>query len=185
MAPSGKSAFAACKSVFGSRQLCPCLVPRAGGLSVAPIRRGDGAFKTFEYTAGLGQSTPEENRPPDFLHLVIESGDLRNAFDTFSYPSTGPAVRIRDGLLRSRPSATPSNVPRATLLGRRTWDGKKGTLVLAPSPDVVDSLHAGHLIFRWGTDGHESVISIHAWEPFTEVVPTLKNVVTSTGCENP
>lgn len=59
------------------------------------------------------------------------------------------------------------------------WGGKSSTLVLAPAFKYVESIHAGHLIFRWREGGSEYGTSLHAWEPFLETVYALRAVVES------
>ena len=42
-----------------------------------------------------------------------------------------------------------------------------------------------HLIFHWKASGVEYMISLHGWEPFLQVVATLRAIVASTGQRTP
>ncbi len=60
-----------------------------------------------------------------------------------------------------------------------TWAGPPGVLLLAP-PYPLGGLESNHLILRWRRDGIDYEVSLHGWEPFTEVPPVLEAVVRST-----
>lgn len=171
-----------CHVAMGASRSCPCRVPRTPGLSLTPLKSGRRPFRALDFAAGVGSTNPDANRPPEFLHLVFEHGDLRDAFETFDYPMSGRVTGIRNGLARASRSVTGGEAPGGIFLGHRTWGSKRGTLVLAPPPSAVDSLHAGHLMFRWGRSPAESMASIHAWEPFTAAVATLREIVRSVDC---
>jgi hypothetical protein len=86
----------------------------------------------------------------------------------------GPAPRrvaLRDGLLEERRRAYLS-------LGRATWAGRRGELLLAP-PFPRGGIEANHLVFRWRDGDAARRVSLHGWEPFTEVRPVLRAVVES------
>lgn len=110
------------------------------------------------------------DHPPLWAHISILAGRIiRSPAFPFRYPTNGPPVALRDGLL-SGGSATP------VFLGNTRWGRKDGTLVLAPSyPD--GGMQADHLIFRWTYQGIEHMISIHAWAPLEQAVATLHAVV--------
>jgi hypothetical protein len=55
----------------------------------------------------------------------------------------------------------------------------RGELVLAPPYDRVVSMHGAHLLFVWSAGEAGYVVSLHAWEPFTESESALKAVVES------
>lgn len=65
---------------------------------------------------------------------------------------------------------------RPLFLGRVTWGGHEGVLVLAP-PFPRGGLQGNHLIFSWG-EGSKAV-SLHGWEPFEEVPTVLRAIVES------
>jgi hypothetical protein len=41
-------------------------------------------------------------------------------------------------------------------------------------------MQGDHVIFRWERRDAEYMISIHGWEPFTQVIATLRKIVAST-----
>jgi hypothetical protein len=65
---------------------------------------------------------------------------------------------------------------KLVFLGRATWGGHEGVLVLAP-PYPLGGLQSNHLIFSWA--GGSKAVSLHGWEPFTEVPGVLRAVVES------
>jgi hypothetical protein len=58
---------------------------------------------------------------------------------------------------------------------------KKGVVALAPPYNTVSSIHGDHIIFRWKQAGTDYVLSLHAWEPFSECFATLRAMVESLG----
>jgi hypothetical protein len=113
------------------------------------------------------------------VHLAVGAGRASAAFQTFLYRQQGMALEPRDGLLKSakRMSLAQRRIPEAAFLGRANWDHKRGTIVLAPPFDLAQSLYADHVIFRWRKDGRDYVVSLHAWEPFTQAYETLHRMV--------
>ena len=69
--------------------------------------------------------------------------------------------------------------PEAVFLGRFTWRGRTGVVVLAPPYDSVSSIHGDHLIFRWRQSHWDYALSLHAWEPFSQCFATLRAMVES------
>jgi hypothetical protein len=85
-----------------------------------------------------------------------------------------------DGLTRSEERNRLLNrIPQAVFLGRVTWGGIEGLVVLAPPYNAVSSIHGDHLIFRWSVGGTEYALSLHAWEPFSKSFATLQAMVES------
>jgi hypothetical protein len=107
---------------------------------------------------------PERDRPPSTVHVVVSAAVRHRG------PVTRPAS-LRDGLLTER---------RRTYLtlGRATWAGRRGVLLLAP-PFPRGGIEANHLVFRWSAGGTARQVSLHGWEPFTEVPGVLRAVVAS------
>jgi hypothetical protein len=62
--------------------------------------------------------------------------------------------------------------------GPTTWGGRRGALLLAP-PYPRGGIESNHLLFRWLNGGVDYEVSVHGWEPFTEVAPVLRAVVES------
>jgi hypothetical protein len=172
----------ACRALPLIRPACPRRIPEAVPYTAREIVRSpQGTFETFELAHGAEYGNPAKDRPPRFLHVVIEAGDLGEAFDTFDYPKSGTAIKPRDGLLTSavRRKLEGEHVPYALFIRDARWGGKSGTIVLVPSFDFVDSLHAGHLVFRWREHGNDFVVSLHAWEPFSQTFAALRAIVGS------
>lgn len=192
MQPTPRRLLSMCRGVARLRAVCPSRVPRTEygyqrltRVHVCERGRGDCLVRRvdlFEMQyGGENRRRPEANRPPAFAHLVLYAGDLggRTGYQKhgdsaflFDWPDPRESVRSRDGLLRRSGS-------EALWLGKETWSGITGELVLAP-PWPSGGLFGNHLIFRFGTEARGRVVSLHAWEPFSEAVATLKAVVAST-----
>jgi hypothetical protein len=160
-----------CLRMRALRPACPELVPEAPYDPASPVyvaRSRQGipyqGMRGFELQWGAEHpGEPELDRPPATVHLVVSEGcclllDLRRG-------------RVRDGLLEERRRAPIS-------LGRVRWAGKRGDLVLAP-PFPRGGIEANHLRFTWQEGGTVYGVSLHGWEPFTEVRPVLRAVVES------
>lgn len=127
------------------------------------------------------ESRPNPNaqtRRPIFVHVVLYAGDLggprgfqahaHSAFP-FDWPDPSSARPLIDGLTRHRRA-------KAIALGRYGFGSVVGELVLAPTTHAMD---AGHVIFRGRSARWEFAMSLHAWEPLTEAVSTLRAIVRS------
>lgn len=178
--PMPRDAEQLCSSIALVRTACPRLVPKASTLSGREIERPGLGYTTFNLEGGTSYADPSRDRPPSFVHLVVEGGNVRPSLDVLVYSRRRP-VTSRDGLLDGPESreAAAKNPPNALYLGHRTWGGRRGDLVLAPPYDKVVSIHGGHLIFVWSDGETDYVVSLHAWEPFTESESTLKVIVES------
>jgi hypothetical protein len=160
-----------CRRLRPLRPACPELVPEAPYDPASPVfvarsRRGipHSGLHGFELQWGAEHpGAPELDRPPATVHLVVSEGwgvllDLRRG-------------HVRDGLLEQRRRAPIS-------LGRVRWAGKRGDLVLIPS-FPRGGIESNHLLFTWQQGGAIYGVSLHGWEPFTEVRPVLRAVVES------
>jgi hypothetical protein len=109
-------------------------------------------------------------RPPAWSHVVVEAGDLARAFP-FTYPTGGPKVTELDGVFaRSR--------SRAVYIGTFTWGGRRGTVVLAPAfPSGGEQ--GDHLIFRWREGHTDLAVGLHGWEPLSQALAVLRQMVIS------
>ena len=171
LVPLPAGALRECRRLRALRPACPTLVPEAPYDPASPVyvarsRRAipyQGA-RGFELQWGAEHpGEPELDRPPATVHLVVSEFcclllDLRLG-------------RVRDGLLEVRRQAPLS-------LGRVRWAGKRGDLVLDP-PFPRGGIEANHLRFTWNEGGTVYGVSLHGWEPFTEVRPVLRAVVES------
>ena len=160
-----------CRRLRALRPACPELVPEAPYDPASPVfvarsRRGIPylGLHGFELQWGAEHpGAPELDRPPATVHVVVSEGwgvllDLRRG-------------RVRDGLLELRRRAPIS-------LGRVRWAGKRGDLVLTP-PFPRGGIEANHLLFTWQEGRTVYGVSLHGWEPFTEVPGVLRSVVAS------
>jgi hypothetical protein len=159
---------------------CPRRLPSASSFWAREFDRGSRPFRTFDISAGFPHPVPERNAPPRFVHVVVEAGDLRDSLGSFGFPTNGPVTAPSDGLTRSEErNRLLKRVPQAVFLGRVTWGGIKGVVVLAPPFNTVSSIHGDHLILRWRRGGTEYALSLHAWEPFSKCFVTLRAMVES------
>lgn len=163
---------AACRALR-TRPICPTRMPAAdpGSITVfhEPSWRSGSTPKRWQdlldvaWGAPYG-SQPTRNHPPRFLHLRLSAGDVPVARQF-----AGPIVQPRDGLMLSR-GGEAGGAP--VLLGHPRWGGHRGVLVLG-------DCFSTHLCFRWSEHGIPYQIDIHGWEPFTQTVAALHNIVLS------
>jgi len=172
LVPTPAGALRRCRRAPAVAPACPREVPEAPYDSTSPIyvaesypgaQAGERFFSLQWGAEHPGE--PELDRPPATVHVVVSAAPDNER---------GPAVRratVRDGLLEE---------PRRTylILGRVTWAGRRGALLLAP-PFPRGGIEANHLVFAWTARGRNRKVSLHAWEPFTEVPDVLRAVVES------
>jgi hypothetical protein len=155
------------------RAACPTVVPATptGGPQKTFARviwRGS----IFEFgTGGVHLGHPAQDRPPQFLHLLVAGGKLASLFP-FRFPPPEPAVAIRNGL-RGKPRA------RALSFGHVVWGCRRGNLFLAPSPAMNGGIVGDHLVYWWRAPQRAYAVTLHAWEPFEETVAVLRRIVRS------
>jgi hypothetical protein len=157
MVPMPRGAARRCRSSPLLRPVCPGLVPEAPYGDVPEvyvaqlIRSSGGAPELFNLQWGAETpGRPERNRPPRLAHVVLAAG---------SPEQTLRGIRVR----------AVRNV---------TWSGRPGTLLRA-APYPGGGIHGNHLVFRWRAGKREYAASLHAWEPFSETVATLRAVIAS------
>jgi hypothetical protein len=144
-----------------------------------------GQLETFNIETGGSRGAPSLNRPPAFVHVVLQTGDLAQVFETFVIPPEARAPLLRDGLMRSEerqsgyPAPGSGRIPQGVFLGTAHWNGRTGSLVLVPPFEVAASIHGDHVLFLWSEGDQDFALSLHGWEPFTEAVVTLQEVVGS------
>ena len=104
------------------------------------------------------------NAPPTFAHVNAFAGDIQSManFEIDDAPNKSPP-RKRDSALS---------------FGDRSWNGRIGDLLLAPSYPH-GGMEGDHLIFQWSQEGMNYSLSLHAWEPLEETEATLKALVES------
>jgi hypothetical protein len=174
MMPTPVGPLRKCRSSKLLAGVCPRAIPRVRGWRTYPSY-GNPVTGTFGLESGGGEfpGKPELSRPPAMLHfeLTAAHGPAARRVLPFEWPR-GHAVHPRNGLVRMRRG-------QPVLLGGATWNGRSGSLVLAPSFPLGGS-QGNHLIFRWRANGVTYFLGLHAWEPFVETVSTLRRMVLST-----
>jgi hypothetical protein len=168
--PAG--ALRKCRASPVLRRACPPRVPaapydpRSEIYDARVFATGPGNPRTFNFQwGGETPGQPERNRPPRMVHVVLVGGEFESEF-----PVDGRAAPA-DGLTRTK--------RRTGLdLGPARWNGRRGRLVLAP-PYPRGGIDGNHLLFRWRQGGADYQLGLHAWEPFTETVATLRAIVGS------
>jgi hypothetical protein len=112
------------------------------------------------------------DRPPVWAHVGVSAGRITASPSlSFRWPEGGEPTPVRNGLfLRDR--------RKALFLGHVRFGTRSGTLVLAPSYPL-GGMEGDHLIFYWKATGVKYMVSLHGWEPFLQVVATLRVMVAS------
>lgn len=174
--PTPQSVLRKCRSDSALVPACPTRIPHVSLEPVVRWGRTYSSLRTYpETVAGIFgierrfQTGPDLIRPP-ILHLEVEAVARRPRGFRVQWPTTG-RVAVRNGLLdeaRLKP----------LYFGRVTWGGKAGSLALSP-PYPRGGSQADHVVFRWRSGRSTYVVGMHAWEPFTEAVATLRRVVAS------
>lgn len=183
MAETPVQALSRCRAVQALRPACPERLPGASEYVARTFIQGQ--LDTFNIETGGSRRAQSLNRPPAFVHVVLQTGDLAQLFETFVVPLEARAESPRDGLMRSEerragyPSPGSGKTPTGMSLGTAEWNGRTGRLMLVPPFEVVASIHGDHLLFLWSEQHQDFALSLHAWEPFTESVITLQEVVGS------
>lgn len=165
-------ALRACREFPVLAHACPSEVPEAPFEPASDLYEAGteaeypnpGAWVFNLQWGGEHPGRPDLDRPPATVHVVVLAGDLPRR----------PVVRgaeARDGLLEDERSGY-------VRIGSVSWAGSSGLLLLAP-PYPLGGLESNHLIYRWSQGEVDYEVSLHGWEPFTEVPPTLEAVVRS------
>jgi len=118
------------------------------------------------------EHTGDGSRPPIWAHVALAAGEFRHGGSTeFRWPTNRKPVTPHNGLWNAAR-------PRALFLGRVRWGGRTGQLILAPSYPA-GGMMGDHLIFYYRAHSHDYLLSLHGWEPFLQVVATLRAIVLS------
>jgi hypothetical protein len=167
MRPVPSGALARCRATRVVDVLCPRAVPETDPpYRSQTIEAPDGSAAAFDLAAGGPYpGFRRRNRPPRFAHVVVEASTRPLAWEFDIRPAdliTPPPRRRGEGLC----------------LGRRSWTGTPGRLILAPSYPV-GGIRGDHLVFTWTDRGIDVAVSIHAWPDLDVVEATLKAIVRS------
>jgi hypothetical protein len=120
----------ACEAIASLRDACPGKLPSSTEKNFRFQVFRQGRHWTFTAETGAGPyREPRKNRPPGFVHVVLQAGDLSDAFETFTY-SNSTTFPLEDGLMRGTRSASVSASSdgsarrrRASSSGRGPWAG--------------------------------------------------------------
>jgi hypothetical protein len=169
MAPPPEWFTGACRSLR-TRVICPTLIP-AGPTNYVSVlfeprwRSSQGqSADLLSVEWGAPRPDPARNRPPAFAHLEMAAGDISLAGHV-----GGAALLPRNGMMAGRES---EGAPPAVRLASSNWGGRGGSLVLG-------DCFGNHLCYRWRQAGANYQVDLHGWEPFTETVATLRQIVQS------
>lgn len=113
---------------------------------------------------GAPYPNPTRNRPPAFAHLELAAGETSLA----EHVDASPVVP-RNGMMTGREGEAAAPAVRLTT---SNWPVPDGSLVLG-------DCFGNHLCYRWGEAGVNYQVDLHGWEPFTETVATLRQIVQS------
>jgi hypothetical protein len=159
----------ACRSLR-TRPICPTRIP-AGPTSYINLlyeprwRSSHGrADDLLSVEWGAPRSDPTRNRPPAFAHLELAAGGISMA----GHVDAGP-VAARNGMMAGRESEAAAPTIK---LASPDWRGRSGSLVLG-------DCFGNHLCYRWRAAGETFQVDLHGWEPFTQTVATLREIVQS------
>jgi hypothetical protein len=171
------SALGLCRRSARLRPFCPRRLPYVEHLASEPAYLSSLCRVGHRGCAGLTwddlelEHSGSGNHPPRWAHASLAAGRIIGSSGfAFSWPRTR-RVAARDGLFASRR-------PRALFLGQVRWGTRSGELVLAPS-FPAGGMMGDHLIFYWRRNATDHMITLHGWEPFTQVVGTLRATVLS------
>jgi hypothetical protein len=169
MTPPPKWFTRACRSLR-TRVICPTLIP-AGPTTYVSVffeprwRSSHGrSDDLLSVEWGAPRPDPGRNRPPAFAHLELAAGDISLA----GHVGAG-AVAPRNGMMAGRESEAAAPAVR---LASSNWGGRGGSLILG-------DCFGNHLCYRWRQEGATFQVDLHGWEPFTETVATLRQIVQS------
>ena len=163
-----------CKKSRGLPLACPHLLPRMSQPS--PHWEASVCLVGHSGCAGLAWDDLSlvdggyGTRPPAWSHVVVQAGNLTHAFP-FKYPTHGTRITRLDGLFARTRS-------HAVYVGRFSWGGRAGTVILAPDFPVGGE-QGDHLIFRWRTGQTDFALGLHAWEPLSQAFAVLRQMVIS------
>lgn len=158
----------ACQSLQ-TRVICPTRIPVGPtsyiSLLYEPGWRSSHNRRTdlLSVEWGAPRPDPARNRPPAFAHLELAAGGISLA----RHIDKGP-VAPRNGMMVGRESEAAAATIELTSPG---WRGR-GSLVLG-------DCFGNHLCYRWRHSGEYLQVDLHGWEPFTQTVATLREIVRS------
>ncbi len=162
------------------RPTCPTQVPRVRAEYLSHLSRDvlgrSGILDVFDLERAPGRDQPDNDRPPWFAHVGILAGETER-IASWGEPWDRRAVALRDGLMERERTEPVS-------FGLVTWGDTRGLLFLAP-PFPTGGYLGNHLVFVWRAGATSWAVSLHAWEPLTEAVATLRAMTLSASSAPP
>lgn len=159
--------LAGCTRFEELRPVCPAMVPEIEKSAFSTSKASREAEELWVFFAEWNvprRGLSEKNAPPQFAHVnaYAAAPDMMVQFESEELGDDSPSGTRTTGLT----------------LGERTWNGRTGELVLAPSYPH-GGLEGDHLIFEWTQDDLTYSLSLHAWDSLDETEATLEAMVES------
>ena len=159
--------LAGCTRFVELLPVCPAKVPEIEKSAFSSSKASREAKELWVFFAEWNvprRGLSEKNAPPQFAHVnaYAAAPDMMVQFESEELGDDSPSGTRTTGLT----------------LGERTWNGRTGELVLAPSYPH-GGLEGDHLIFEWTQDDLTYSLSLHAWDSLDETEATLEAMVDS------
>jgi hypothetical protein len=167
LAPTPPKVIKKCERYPQLEPACPTKVPIVEGATFHRTRASSEGENLWVFLAEWNAPHPgltNKNAPPAFAHVNAFAGDVQMmaGFHIDQASENDPPEERVSGLS----------------FGERTWNGRTGELLLAPSCPH-GGMEGDHLVFRWAQEGVDFSLSLHAWDPPEETKETLKALVES------
>lgn len=175
LVPLAKKRLAHCRRSRLLSTICPTYVPRVRAPYLSHLSRdaarSSGEMHVFDLErGGAYPKQPERNRPPRMAHIGLLAGDTER-IGPWLEPWDEPARPLRDGVMREARDEPIS-------FGLLDLGDRPALLFLAP-PYPSGGYLGNHLVLVWEARQGRHAISLHAWEPLTEAVATLRRMALS------
>lgn len=167
LAPTPPKSLKKCERYPQLEPACPTKVPIIEDATWHRAHASNGGRNLWVFFAEWNvphSGLTSKNAPPAFAHLNAIAGDVEMMAD---FPVDSASERD-----------PPKERSSALSFGERTWNGRTGELLLAPSYPH-GGMEGDHLAFRWTQEGVDFSLSLHAWDPLEETHATLKAIVES------
>jgi hypothetical protein len=167
LAPTPPKVLKKCERYPQLEPACPTKVPIVEDATfhrARASREGKDVWVFFAEWNGPHPGLTKVNAPPAFAHVNAFAGNVQwmAGFHIDRAPDKDPPEKRASGLS----------------FGERTWNGRTGELLLAPSYPY-GGMEGDHMVFRWAQEGLDFSLSLHAWDPLEETKVTLRALVES------
>jgi hypothetical protein len=175
LVPLAPKRLAHCRRSALLSTICPTFIPRVGAPYLSHLARdpprATGEMHVFDLErGGEDRNHPERNRPPRMAHIGLLAGDTER-IASWREPWNELARPLRDGVLAEERDEPIS-------FGLVTIGETRALLFLAP-PFPTGGYLGNHLVLVWEARRGRRAVSLHAWEPLTEAVATLRRMALS------